>query len=109
MTPVDPEFVAPRRATSVGGDDSPPGRGTIRAYARCWRRNRSDGRTLRSAFAFRARARAARGRVNERWRSTPATPRVDLESRGGNMSPGDRYPIRNVDDAFLERFRPTDA
>jgi len=26
-----------------------------------------------------------------------------------NMSSGDRYPIRNVDDAFLERFRPTDA
>jgi len=36
--------------------------------------------------------------------------RVDLEgSRVVNMSSGDRYPIRNVDDALLARFRPSDA
>jgi 3-isopropylmalate/(R)-2-methylmalate dehydratase small subunit len=41
---------------------------------------------------------------------TGETLRVDLEgSRVVNMSSGDRYPIRNVDDALLARFRPTDA
>jgi 3-isopropylmalate dehydratase small subunit len=41
---------------------------------------------------------------------TGATLRVDLEgTRVVNMSSGDRYPIRNVDDAFLARFRQADA
>lgn len=41
---------------------------------------------------------------------TGATLRVDLEgTRVVNMSSGDRYPIRNVDDAYLARFRQADA
>lgn len=41
---------------------------------------------------------------------TGATLRVDLEgTRVVNMSSGDRYPIRNVDDAYLGRFRQADA
>jgi len=41
---------------------------------------------------------------------TGATLRIDIEgTRVVNMSSGDRYPIRNVDDAYLARFRQTDA
>lgn len=41
---------------------------------------------------------------------TGALLRVDLEgARVVNLSSGDRYPIRNVDEAFVARFRPTDA
>jgi 3-isopropylmalate dehydratase small subunit len=41
---------------------------------------------------------------------TGARLRVDIEgSRVVNLSSGDRYVIRNVDDAYLERFRPFDA
>lgn len=41
---------------------------------------------------------------------TGATLRVDLEgTRVVNMSSGDRYVIRNVDDAYLARFRQADA
>lgn len=41
---------------------------------------------------------------------TGARLRVDLEgSRVVNLSSGDRYPIRNVSEAMLERFRQADA
>lgn len=41
---------------------------------------------------------------------TGETLRLDLEgTRVVNMSSGDRYPIRNVDDAYLARFRQADA
>ena len=41
---------------------------------------------------------------------TGARLRVDLEgSRVVNLSSGDRYPIRNVSEAMLERFRRDDA
>ena len=37
---------------------------------------------------------------------TGARLRIDLEgARVVNLSSGDRYPIRNVDDAMLEHFR----
>lgn len=41
---------------------------------------------------------------------TGAHLRVDLEAaRVVNLSSGDRYPIRNVSDEMLARFRPNDA
>jgi len=41
---------------------------------------------------------------------TGARLRVDLEgTRVVNLSSGDRYPIRNVSDAYLERFRPRES
>jgi 3-isopropylmalate dehydratase small subunit len=41
---------------------------------------------------------------------TGARLRIDLEvARVVNLSSGDRYPIRNVNDAYIERFRPREG
>jgi len=116
MTPVDPSFptrVARGDILVAGGgfaagtrDDS-----GVRAML-------NAGVAAVIAYSFDpAFARFALGRglpaveVNESLAiHTGARLRVDLEgSRVVNLSSGDRYVIRNVDDAMLERFREGDA
>src|SRR5258707_1219627 len=116
ISPSDPEFpsrVAPGDIV-VGGDDFAAGTEDdtgVRAML-------AAGIAATVAYSFDpqfARFALERGlpavEVNESLAiHTGERLRVDLESsRVVNMSSGDRYPIRNVDDAFLERFRPTDA
>lgn len=116
MTPVDPDF--PARVESgdllVGGGDFAEGTrddAGVRAMLGC-----GIVAVVASSFdpAF-ARHALERGlpavEINESLAiHTGARLRVDLEgARVVNMSSGDRYPIRNVDDAFLARFRPSDA
>lgn len=116
MTPVDPAF--PSRVASgdilVGGDDFAAGARDdtgVRAMLGC-----GVAAVVASSFdpAF-ARHALERGlpavEVNESLAiHTGARLRVDLEgARVVNMSSGDRYPIRNADEAFLARFRPSDA
>jgi 3-isopropylmalate/(R)-2-methylmalate dehydratase small subunit len=116
MTPVDPDF--PSRVVAgdilVGGGDFADGTrddGGVRAMLDC-----GIAAVIASSFdpTF-ARLALERGlpavEVNESLAiHTGARLRVDIEaSRVANMSSGDRYPIRNVDDAFLARFRPADA
>lgn len=116
MTPVDPDF-----PTRVAGGDILVGGGAfadgtrddagVRAMLGC-----GIAAVVASSFdpTF-ARHALARGlpavEINESLAiHTGARLRVDLEgARVVNMSSGDRYPIRNVDDAFLARFRPADA
>lgn len=116
LTPIDPTF--PARVQSgdilVGGGDFAAGTrddGGVRAML-------ANGIAAVIAFsidpAF-ARFALERGlpavAVNEALViHTGEQLRIDLEgSRVVNMSSGDRYPIRNVDEAFLARFRPADA
>jgi len=116
MTPIDPDF--PSRIEPgdifVGGGGFAAGTGDdagVRAML-------TAGIAALVAYSFDplfARFALERGlpavEVNESLAiHTGARLRVDLEGlRVVNMSSGDRYPIRNVDDAFLARFRPTDA
>jgi len=116
MTPIDPDFPARLEPGDilVGGGDF--ARGTrddagVRAML-----ERGVAAVVASSFdASFARHALERGlpaiEVNESLAiHTGAQLRVDIEgSRVVNMSSGDRYPIRNVDDALLARFRPTDA
>lgn len=116
MTPIDPDF--PSRVEPgdilVGGGDFAGGTrddAGVRAMLDC-----GIAAVVASSFdaAF-ARHALDRGlpavEVNESLAiHTGARLRVDIEgARVVNMSSGDRYPIRNVDDVLLERFRPTDA
>jgi 3-isopropylmalate/(R)-2-methylmalate dehydratase small subunit len=116
MTPIDPDFpsrIAPGDIV-VGGDDFAAGTEDdtgVRALL-------AAGIVATVAYSFDphfARFALERGlpavQVNESLAiHTGERLRVDLEgARVVNMSSGDRYPIRNVDDAFLARFRPADA
>jgi len=116
MTPIDPDF--PSRVAAgdilVGGGDFAAGTDDdsgVRAML-------GAGVAALVAYSFDplfARFALERGlpavEVNESLAiHTGARLRVDLEgSRVVNLSSGDRYPIRNVDDAYLAHFRPTDA
>jgi 3-isopropylmalate/(R)-2-methylmalate dehydratase small subunit len=116
MTPIDPGF--PDRVEPgdivVGGDDFAAGTeddAGVRALL-------AAGIAATVAYSFDplfARFALERGlpavTVNESLAiHTGERLRVDLEgARVVNMSSGDRYPIRNVDDALLARFRPSDA
>lgn len=116
LTPIDPAF--PQRVGAgdfvVGGGDFAAGTrddGGVRAMLDC-----GIAAVVAASFdaAF-ARHALEHGlpavEVNEALAiHTGARLRVDVEgARVVNMSSGDRYPIRNVDDAFLARFRPSDA
>jgi len=116
MTPIDPAFPGRVEAGDivVGGGDFAAGTGDdagVRALLDC-----GVAAVVASSFdpSF-ARHALDRGlpavEVNEALAiHTGARLRVDIEgARVVNMSSGDRYPIRNVDDAFLARFRPSDA
>jgi 3-isopropylmalate/(R)-2-methylmalate dehydratase small subunit len=116
MTPIDPDFptrIAPGDIV-VGGEDFAAGTDDdagVRALLAA-----GIAATVASSFDPQfARFALARGlpavEVNESLAiHTGERLRVDIEgARVVNMSSGDRYPIRNVDETFLERFRPTDA
>lgn len=116
LTPIDPGF--PTRVAAgdilVGGGDFAAGT-TDDAGVRAML---ARGVAAVVAYSFDpafARAALERGlpavEVNESLAiHTGATLRVDLEgTRLVNMSSGDRYPLRNVDDAYLARFRQADA
>lgn len=116
LTPIDPDF--PARAVDgdilVGGGDFAAGTrddAGVRAML---------ARGIAAVIAYSldpafARAALERGLpAVEVWEAlaihTGETLRLDLEgTRVVNMSSGDRYPIRNVDDAYLARFRQADA
>lgn len=116
LTPIDPDF--PQR---VADGDILVGGGGFAAGTRDDAGVRAMlARGIAAVVAYSldpgfARAALERGlpavEVNEALAiHTGATLRVDLEgTRVVNMSSGDRYVIRNVDDAFLARFRPADA
>jgi 3-isopropylmalate dehydratase small subunit len=112
MTPIDPTFPA-----RLEHGDIIVGGGGFAAGARDARLVRAimdAGVAALVAFSFDAdfaRLALAEGliavEVNESLAiHTGARLRVDLEgSRVANLSSGDRYPIRNVSDEYLERFR----
>lgn len=116
LTPIDPSFPSRvgRGDIIVGGGDFAAGTTDddgVRAMLAC-------GVAAVVAYSLDrsfARFALARGlpavEVNEALGiHTGELLRVDLEgSRVVNLSSGDRYPIRNVDDALLARFRPSDA
>jgi 3-isopropylmalate/(R)-2-methylmalate dehydratase small subunit len=116
MTPVDPDF--PRRLQPgdfiVAGNDFASGttddagvRAIVRAGIAAVIAYSFDG-----AFAEHALAHALPAVcVNESLAiHTGARLRVDLEgARVVNMSSGDRYPIRNLSDAVLDRLRARHA
>jgi 3-isopropylmalate/(R)-2-methylmalate dehydratase small subunit len=112
MTAVDPDF--PRRLTRgdilVGGDafaagsaDDTPVRALLESGVGAVVALEFDPCFARCAVDLGLPAVA----VNESLAiRTGARLRVDLEGfRVVNLSSGDRYPIRNLDDALLERYR----
>jgi 3-isopropylmalate dehydratase small subunit len=116
MTPVDPAFptrVRPGDILVGGGDfasgtvDDTPVRAMCEAGIAALVATSFDENFARLAFALGLLA----VEVNESLAiHTGARLRVDLEgARVVNLSSGDRYPIRNLSDAFLERFRVLDA
>lgn len=116
MAGIDPDFPArvSRGDIVVGGDDFAAG--TEDDAGVCALLAAGIAATVASSYDPQfARFALARGlpavAVNEALAiHTGERLRVDLEgSRVVNMSSGDRYPIRNVDEAFLARFRPADA
>lgn len=116
LTPIDPDFparVAPGDIL-VGGGDFAAGTSDDAGVRAMLARGIAAvvASSLDPGFA---RAALERGlpavEVHEALAiHTGATLRVDLEgTRVVNMSSGDRFPIRNVDDAYLARFRQADA
>ncbi|HEY8517919.1 MAG TPA: hypothetical protein VIS07_20600 [Candidatus Binatia bacterium] len=112
MTPIDPSF--PSRVSPgdivVGGGDFAAGtsndagvRAMLGARIAAVVAYSYDPAFARYAFELGLPAVA----VNESLAiHTGARLRIDLEgARVVNLSSGDRYPIRNVDDAMLEHFR----
>jgi len=116
MTPVDPSFpsrVAAGDFVVGGGDfaagtsDDGPARALLAAGIAAVVASSFDPAFARSALALGLPA----VEVNEALAiHTGARLRLDLEgARVVNLSSGDRYPIRNASDDFVERFRPREG